>query len=80
MKVILNEVCKPYFSDRYQSIRFINNEREFIWWSERTGWGHYYLYSADGEFKGAVTAGEWMAEKQVYLDSHLWMDGERWNC
>lgn len=70
VKVILNEVCKPYFSDRYQSIKFINDEREFIWWSERTGWGHYYLYSAEGEFKGAVTAGEWMAEKQVYLDSN----------
>lgn len=67
--VVLNEVCKPYFSDRYQTINFINEDQEFIWWSERTGWGHYYLYSAEGELKGAITAGEWMAEKIVRIDT-----------
>lgn len=68
--VVLNEVCKPYFSDRYQSITFFNDDREFIWWSERTGWGHYYLYSADGEFRGCITSGDWMAEKIVRLDTN----------
>ena len=28
--VVLNEVCKPYFSDRKQSITFINNDTEFL--------------------------------------------------
>lgn len=69
VKVILNEVCKPYFNDRNMSISFINNDKEFIWWSERSGWGHYYLYSAEGELKGAITAGEWMAEKIVRIDT-----------
>ena len=68
--VVLNEVCKPYFSDRYQSITFLNGDREFIWWSERTGWGHYYLYSADGQYRGAITSGNWMAEKIVRLDTN----------
>lgn len=67
--VILNEVCKPYFNDRNQSIAFINDDTEFIWWSERSGWGHYYLYSADGQLKSPVTAGEWMAEKIVRIDT-----------
>lgn len=69
IKVILNEVCKPYFSDRMQSIHFINDDQEFIWWSERTGWGHFYLYSADGQLKGPVTAGNWLAEKIVRIDT-----------
>lgn len=67
--VVLNEVCKPYFSDRKQSITFINNDTEFLWWSERTGWGHYYLYDAQGNLKNAVTAGEWMADNVVRLDT-----------
>ena len=66
--VVLNEVCKPYFSDRKQSITFINNDTEFLWWSERTGWGHYYLYGVDGALKNAVTAGAWMADEVVKLD------------
>ncbi len=66
--VVLNEVCKPYFSDRKQSITFINNDTEFLWWSERTGWGHYYLYSIDGTLKNAVTSGAWMADGVVRLD------------
>lgn len=69
VKVILNEVCKPYFSDRLQDIHFINDDREFIWWSERTGWGHFYLYSAEGQLKGSVTAGDWLAEKIVRIDT-----------
>lgn len=67
--VVLNEVCKPYFNDRNQSIAFINDDTEFIWWSERSGWGHYYLYSADGQLKSPVTAGEWMAEKITRIDT-----------
>lgn len=66
--VVLNEVCKPYFSDRKQSITFMNNDTEFLWWSERTGWGHYYLYSIDGTLKNAVTSGAWMADEVVRLD------------
>ena len=67
--VVLNETCEPYFSDRYQAIHFLKDDAEFLWWSERTGWGHFYLYSADGRLKGAVTAGEWMAEKVVRVDT-----------
>ena len=68
VEVVLNEMCKPYFSDRMQFIKFVNDEKDFIWWSERTGWGHFYLYAADGTPKGALTSGEWMAERIVYTD------------
>jgi len=39
-------------------IRLINNGQEILWWSERDGWGHYYLYGADGTLKRQVTSGE----------------------
>lgn len=70
VEIILNEICKPYFNDRMQNIHFINEDSEFIWWSECTGWGHYYLYSADGKLKSTITAGDWLAEKIVRIDTN----------
>ncbi len=49
-------------------LRTVNNGQEFIWWSERDGWGHYYLYDSDGKLKNQITSGEWMADQIVSLD------------
>ena len=38
---------------------------DFIWWSERSGWGHYYLYDNTGQLKRALTSGAWRAERIV---------------
>lgn len=32
---------------------------EVLWWSERSGWGHLYLYAADGTVR-TLTSGEWV--------------------
>lgn len=68
LSVVLHEECKPYFSDRMQSITFINGDRQFIWWSERTGYGHFYLYNADGTLVRQLTGGNWMAERIIRFD------------
>jgi dipeptidyl aminopeptidase/acylaminoacyl peptidase len=34
---------------------------EMIWWSERNGWGHYYLYGPDGSVKNPITKGTYSA-------------------
>jgi dipeptidyl-peptidase 4 len=44
---------------------------EILWWSQRDGWGHLYLYSADGQQVTQVTAGQWLVRKI------LWVDQER---
>jgi dipeptidyl-peptidase 4 len=49
-------------------LRTVNNGQQFIWWSERDGWGHYYLFDADGKLKNQITSGEWMADQIVSLD------------
>jgi dipeptidyl-peptidase 4 len=43
-----------------QPLRLINDGRELIHWSERDGWGHYYLYGADGTLKRQITSGEFV--------------------
>lgn len=78
LEVLLNEVCKPYYNDYHVELKLINDDKEFLWWSERTGWGHYYLYAADGRLKGATTTGEWMANSIVRVDEkrrELWVMG-----
>ncbi|MFN7874478.1 MAG: DPP IV N-terminal domain-containing protein [Pirellula sp.] len=51
-----------------KGIRFLNNNKEMIWWSERSGWGHFYLYDADGKLKNTITSGPYFAERIVDLD------------
>ncbi|XZE21358.1 prolyl oligopeptidase family serine peptidase [Pirellulaceae bacterium SH449] len=51
-----------------KGIRFLNDNKEMIWWSERSGWGHFYLYDADGKLKNAITFGPYFAERIVDLD------------
>ena len=52
----------------YQSPRYIDGTDDMLWWSERTGWGHYYLYSRDGKLKNTVTSGPWRASRIVSVD------------
>ena len=36
--------------------RILTNSNELIWWSERSGWGHLYLYDlTSGELKNPIT-------------------------
>jgi dienelactone hydrolase len=42
---------------------------DVIWFSERSGWGHFYLYdSTTGALKNAITSGEWLARDILYVD------------
>ena len=45
----------------YQDIKkpkFINNGNQFIQWSQRDGWGHFYLYDINGKLIHQITKGE----------------------
>lgn len=58
-----------------QMIRYIKAGGDFLWWSERSGWGHYYLYSNNGRLKNAVTSGPYRANNLVEVDpvkAKLW--------
>lgn len=42
---------------------------ELIWWSERSGWGHLYLYDlATGVLKQTITKGEWLVREVLKFD------------
>jgi dipeptidyl-peptidase 4 len=51
------------------ALRLVNGGKDLIWWSERDGWAHYYLYSAaTGELLHPLTSGPWMSGNIVGID------------
>ncbi len=56
-------------SSERQNVRYVKKGGDMIWWSERSGWGHYYLYDNAGHLKRALTTGAWRAERIVELDT-----------
>jgi dipeptidyl aminopeptidase/acylaminoacyl peptidase len=66
VKPIIQERMNVYIETK--PLKVINNGTELVFWSERDGWGHYYLYGADGTLKGRVDEGEYVAEDISYID------------
>ncbi len=66
VKPLIQERMNVYIETK--PLRLINNGAEMVWWTERDGWGHYYLYDADGTLKNQITKGEFVAEDISYID------------
>ena len=65
VRTVLSE-SHPKFFESHAGERGLPNWRllaetgEFLWFSQRDGWGHLFLYDlASGEMKGRVTGGDW---------------------
>lgn len=44
--------------------------QELVWYSERSGWGHLYLYDLNtGNLKHPITQGEWLVRSIFYFDA-----------
>jgi dipeptidyl aminopeptidase/acylaminoacyl peptidase len=49
--------------------RILDDGSEVLWWSERDGWGHLYLYDlASGTLKNRITSGSWLVLEVVEVD------------
>jgi dipeptidyl-peptidase 4 len=66
-KCLISEGFDAGYLD-FQAPRYIEETDEMIWWSERTGWGHLYLYDINGKLKNAITTGEWRVSRIVDVD------------
>ena len=55
-KTLIEERLNTYIESR--PLRLVNNGQELLLWSERDGWGHFYLYDANtGALKNRITEG-----------------------
>ncbi len=77
VKVLFTETVENAYLE-IQPVKYVKPGGDFVWFSERTGWGHYYLYSNDGKLKNTLTKGPWRAESVVDVDGDkgfAWVTG-----
>jgi hypothetical protein len=43
---------------------------DVIWFSEKSGYGHLYLYDEDGAQKNAITTGNWTVRTLLHVDEN----------
>lgn len=51
-----------------QPLKLVNKGNEIIEWSERDGWGHFYLYDGNGKLKNQITSGPFHCESIEGVD------------
>jgi dipeptidyl-peptidase 4 len=68
-KVLIAETDEPYFNWEYSRVYPINEGKDLIWWSERTGFGQFYLYDGDGNLKNQITKGNYVCGNVMRIDT-----------
>ena len=60
VRTLIEERLNTYVESK--PLRLVTGGTELIFWSERNGWGHFYLYDAvTGSLKNRITEGEFVA-------------------
>ncbi|HEY3740721.1 MAG TPA: S9 family peptidase [Bryobacteraceae bacterium] len=58
----------PYWINHNDMFHWVNGGSQFIWGSERDGFRHLYLYSADGRESSQITKGKWEVSSIAGID------------
>jgi dipeptidyl-peptidase 4 len=56
------------FEFDHPNYRILTASNELIWFSERDGWAHLYLYDLAGNLKNQITRGEWVVRDILHVD------------
>lgn len=65
-EVLIEERSNTYID--FNTLQVINEGSDMIWWSERDGWGHFYLYGRDGNLKRQLTSGAFHTDGIARVD------------
>ncbi len=68
---VLEEHVETFFESGEDMVNwhFLPESNEVLWYSERSNWGHLYLYDlTTGQLKHPVTSGDWKLLQLRYLD------------
>jgi len=66
VKLLIDERMNTYVELR--RLGLVNGGQELIEWSERDGWGHFYLYDGSGKMKNQITSGPFHCEDILGID------------
>ena len=64
--VLIEERLNTYIETR--TLGVVNGGDEFIHWSERDGWAHFYLYDGKGNLKNQITSGPFHCQSIEGID------------
>lgn len=59
VKTLFEEKNEKYVEPEHPIFFICENDKHFLWMSERDGWNHLYLYDTDGNLIKQVTKGKW---------------------
>lgn len=60
VKTLFHEQNDKYVEPEHPMEFVPGKKDQFVWWSERDGWNHLYLYNTNGELLKQLTKGEWI--------------------
>jgi dipeptidyl-peptidase-4 len=65
--VLVTETAKTWVSI-FDDLRFLSDNKGFIWSSERSGRKHLYLYDMNGKLLHPISKGDWGIEQLLAVD------------
>lgn len=68
-KELISEETTPHFNVPLFACHILNGGKDILWWSERTGYGQYYLYNSEGKLQNAVTDRNFVAGMVHSIDT-----------
>jgi dipeptidyl-peptidase-4 len=66
-KTLLTETSEQWIN-LHKDLIFLNDNKTFIWASERDGFKHLYHYTLDGELIAQLTQGNWVVDSIANID------------
>ncbi|MBA6294643.1 DPP IV N-terminal domain-containing protein [Colwellia sp. MB02u-9] len=71
VRTVLTETAESFFESGVSGIswQYLDQSNEFIWFSQRSNWGHLYLVDAiTGKIKNQITQGDWTVLELLNVD------------
>ena len=71
VRAVLKEEVATYFESGNRKVNWhvLPESDEALWFSERSNWGHLYLYDLQsGELKQQITTGDWSVLQVLHID------------
>jgi len=65
---VIEEELHPNVTPTSAQVRILGRGDEIIWWSDRDGWGQFYLYDGAGRLKNRITQGAFCARSILRVD------------
>jgi len=68
---VLEETVDTFFESGFNKVNWhvLNNSGDVIWYSQRSNWGHLYLYDLrNGKLKHQITKGNWNVLQLLHID------------